>query len=132
MNITELLSVILKGMSKESIELTDVELYDQAVDINNQVKVCIWDGRYSVDKINESGGFSYYFADEADEMVDKVIELLEPAIKKGDSITDGEQSGVLIEVVTGRYHIVDLRMNKTIYWQNNTLGELKRMGWKKA
>lgn len=132
MNTTELLRLILKGMSKESIELTHVEIYEEAVDINNQVKVCLVDdnlSKYLVHKVNKGGGFSYYTVDE---MVDKVIELLKPTMSKGDYITNGEKSGVLIEVESGRYHIVDFRPSKTIYCQTNSLKELQNMGWRKG
>ena len=40
-NTTELLSVIVKAMSDEGVELTNVKLYEQAVELNNEVKVCI-------------------------------------------------------------------------------------------
>ena len=129
MNTTELLSSIVKGMSEEGIELTDVEIYEQAVDINNKVKVCIGHNRYLVHRIDEGGDIACY---SIDEMVKKVIELLKPEFSKGDYVTDGEHSGILIQVLKGRYHIVDSKQNETVYWQTNTLKELARIGWKKV
>ena len=40
-NTTELLRIVLKGMSEKGIELDSVDLYKEAVDINNKVKICI-------------------------------------------------------------------------------------------
>ena len=40
-NTTELLSTIVKAMSEEGLELTKVELYEKAVELNKEVKVCI-------------------------------------------------------------------------------------------
>lgn len=40
-NTTELLSAIVKAMSEEGLELTKVELYEEAVELNKEVKVCI-------------------------------------------------------------------------------------------
>ena len=40
-NTTELLSAIVKAMSEEGLELTKVELYEKAVELNKEVKVCI-------------------------------------------------------------------------------------------
>ena len=72
-NTTELLSVIVKAMSKEGIELTNVELYEQAVKLNNEVKVRISNSGYIINKINESGGISCTLEKT---MVNKVLELL--------------------------------------------------------
>lgn len=80
-NTTELLSVIVKGMSEEGIELTNVELYEQAIELNKKVKICIgmtgkgnevWflvrkvDTKYCI----QSQLYSI------DSMLDKVLELL--------------------------------------------------------
>ena len=69
---TELLSVIVKAMSEEGIELTNVKLYEQAVELNNEVKVSISIGGYIIRKINESGGISCTLEKT---MVNKVLEL---------------------------------------------------------
>lgn len=72
-NTTELLSVIVKAMSEEGIELTNVKIYEQAVELNNEVKVSISIGGYIIRKINESGGISCTLEKT---MVNKVLELL--------------------------------------------------------
>ena len=71
-NTTELLSVIVKAMSEEGIELTNVKIYEQAVELNNEVKVSISIGGYIIRKINESGGISCTLEKT---MVNKVLEL---------------------------------------------------------
>ncbi|AVX47574.1 hypothetical protein C5023_000220 [Staphylococcus phage vB_SauM_0414_108] len=129
MNITELLSIIVEGMSKEGVELNHVEIYEEAVDINNQVKVCIGNNCYLVHRVNEGGGVRCW-SEEC--MVDKVLELLKPTINKGDYITDGEQSGKLIRVEDGKYHIIDLKINETLYYDTFSLEELENMGWKRV
>ena len=72
-NTTELLSTIVKAMSKEGIELTNVELYEQAVELNNEVKVRISNGGYIIHKINERDVISCALEKS---MVNKVLELL--------------------------------------------------------
>ena len=72
-NTTELLSVIVKAMSKEGIELTNVELYEQAVKLNNEVKVRISNSGYIINKINDCGGISCALEKS---MINKVLELL--------------------------------------------------------
>lgn len=131
MNTTELLSVIIKGMSDKGIELTGVELYEEAVDINSKVKVCLVEdnlSKYLVHKVNEVKGFNCYTTDE---MVDKVIELLKHEFNQGDYITEGEHSGILIRVGDDEYHVVNLETNETIHYQTSSLEELVNMGWRK-
>lgn len=72
-NTTELLSAIVRAMSEEGIELTKVEIYEEAVDINNEVKVCITNGGYLIHRVNEGGGISCMLEKY---MVNKVLELL--------------------------------------------------------
>lgn len=72
-NTTELLSIITKGMSEKGIELYHVDLYEQAVSINNEVKVCIGHNWVLVHKVGRGGGTSYY---STVGMLDKVLELL--------------------------------------------------------
>ena len=72
-NTTELLSVIVKAMSDEGVELTNVKLYEQAVELNNEVKVCITNGGYLIHRVNEGGGISCTLEKS---MVNKVLELL--------------------------------------------------------
>ena len=69
---TELLSVIVKAMSEEGIELTNVKLYEQAVELNNEVKVCITNSGYLIHRVNEGGGISCTLEKS---MVNKVLEL---------------------------------------------------------
>lgn len=71
-NTTELLSVIVKAMSDEGIELTNVKLYEQAVELNNEVKVRISNGGYLINRVNECGGIS---CELEKSMVNKVLEL---------------------------------------------------------
>src|SRR5699024_7579696 len=71
-NTTELLSVIVKAMSDEGVELTNVKLYEQAVKLNNEVKVCITNGGYLIHRVNEGGGISCTLEKS---MVNKVLEL---------------------------------------------------------
>lgn len=71
-NITELLSVIVKAMSEEGIELTNVKIYEQAVELNEEVKVSIRNHCFLVYKVVRGGGFKFY---STDGMLDKVLEL---------------------------------------------------------
>ena len=79
-NTTELLSVIVKAMSEEGIELTNVELYEQAVELNKEVKVCIgstgkgnevW---FLVRKVDTKYCVQFQLYS-IDSMLDKVLEL---------------------------------------------------------
>lgn len=72
-NTTELLSMIVKAMSKEGIELTNVEIYEQAIELNKEVKVCIGNNWFLVHKVGKGGGFTFY---STVGMLDKVLELL--------------------------------------------------------
>ncbi|VEV88726.1 hypothetical protein [Staphylococcus phage Stab23] len=72
-NTTELLSIITKSMSEKGIELNHVDLYMEAVGINNKVKVCIGYNWVLVHKEGRGGGTSYY---STVGMIDKVLELL--------------------------------------------------------
>ena len=72
-NITEVISVITKGMSEEGVELTSVELYAPTIKLNNEVKVKISNGGYIIHKINERGGIRCKLEKS---MVNKVLELL--------------------------------------------------------
>src|SRR5699024_7990538 len=72
-NTTELLSVIVKAMRDEGVELTNVRLYEQAVEINNEVKVCITNGGYLIHRVNEGGGISCTLEKS---VINKVLELL--------------------------------------------------------
>ena len=80
-NITEVISVITKGMSEKDIELMDIKLYKEAVELNKKVKVCIgmtgkgnevWFLVRRVDT-KECIQFQLY---SIDSMLDKVLELL--------------------------------------------------------
>ncbi len=72
-NTTELLSAIVKAMSEEGIELTKVGIYEEAVDINNEVKVRISNGGYLINRVNERDVISCALQKS---MVNKVLELL--------------------------------------------------------
>lgn len=80
-NTTELLSAIVKAMSEEGIELTKVELYEQAIELNKKVKVCIgstgkgnevW---FLVRKVDAKYCIQFQLYS-IDSMLDKVLELL--------------------------------------------------------
>lgn len=75
-NVEELLSIITKGMSERDIELTHVDLYEQAVSINREVKVCIGDDWFLVCRIGLCGSFTTFKAYSTVSMLDKVLELL--------------------------------------------------------
>ncbi|ANT44852.1 hypothetical protein HOR18_gp189 [Staphylococcus phage vB_SscM-1] len=75
-NIEELLSIITKGMSEKDIELTHIDLYEKAVSINREVKVCIGDDWFLVCRIEFCGSFTTFKAYSTDSMLDKVLELL--------------------------------------------------------
>lgn len=72
-NTTELLSLIIKAMSEKGIEVTKVEIYEEAVEINNKVKVCIGYGSYITCQENETGGRRHW---SDNDMLIKVLELL--------------------------------------------------------
>lgn len=72
-NTTELLSIIVRGMSEKGIELYHVDLYEQAVSINNEVKICIANDSYITHKVNEGGGRRHW---SDDDMLIRVLELL--------------------------------------------------------
>ena len=79
-NTTELLSIITKSMSEKGIELNHVDLYEEAVSINNKVKVCIgnrnndtWILIHKIDRTDMRRMIQKY---STEDMVDKVLELL--------------------------------------------------------
>ncbi|BDA81572.1 hypothetical protein [Staphylococcus phage vB_SsapH-Golestan-100] len=72
-NTTELLSLIVKAMSEKGIELNHVDLYEEAVGINNKVKVCIGYDSYITRQENETGGRRHW---SDNDMLIKVLELL--------------------------------------------------------
>ena len=80
-NITEVISVITKGMSEKDIEFTDIKLYKEAVELNKKVKVCIgMTGRgnevwFLVRKVNTKKCIQFQLYS-IDSMLDKVLELL--------------------------------------------------------
>lgn len=72
-NTTELLSLIVKTMSMNDTEITNVKIYEQALEINNKVKVCITNRGYFIRKANEGEGeFCYLESD----MLTKVLNLI--------------------------------------------------------
>ena len=72
-NTTELLSLIVKTMSMNDNEITNVKIYEQAVEINNKVKIRITNRGYIINKENASTGVFCYL--ESD-MLTKVLNLL--------------------------------------------------------
>ncbi|WBF04103.1 hypothetical protein VL14_ORF158 [Staphylococcus phage vB_SauM_VL14] len=75
MNTTKLLSIIVKSLSIKGIELTNVKIYEEAVDINNKVKVCITSRGYLVHSVGEGGGTSCW---SEELMIKEVLRFLEP------------------------------------------------------
>ena len=122
-NTTELLSVIVKAMSEEGIELTNVKIYEEAVELNNEVKVCITNGGYLIHRVNEGGGISCTLEKS---MVNKVLELLKKdEWLPGDDIEAyGEWFTLVVEdeyyrlldenySLSGRMTLKDLKRNYT-------------------
>lgn len=72
-NMEELLSTITKSMSEKDIELTHVDLYEEAVGINNKVKVCLANEHFLVCNINSGGAIIYY---DNEPMLNRVLDLL--------------------------------------------------------
>lgn len=128
-NTTELLRVIVNNMSHKGIELTDVKIYEEAVDINNQVKVCVTNNGFLIHRVNEGGGTRESFNGD---MVDRVLELLEPTIKKGDYVTDTSATGVLIYAGDCKYHVVDLEDYEVFFPNPKSIEELRYEGWRKV
>lgn len=96
-NVEELLSIITKGMSERDIELTHVDLYEQAVSINREVKVCIGDNWFLVCRIGLCGSFTTFKAYSTVSMLDKVLELLtENEWLPGDDIENDLESCTLV------------------------------------
>ena len=90
----ELLSVITKGMSENDIELTHVDLYEQAVGINNKVKVCLDGEHFLVCNVDSGGGIIYY---SNDPMLNRVLDLLTvDDWLPGDDIENGLDWGKLV------------------------------------
>ena len=80
-NITEVISVITKGMSEKDIEFTDIKLYKEAVELNKKVKVCIgMTGRgnevwFLVRRVDTKYCIQFQLYS-IDSMLDKVLEML--------------------------------------------------------
>ena len=115
-NTTELLSVIAKGMSEEGVELTNVELNEQAIELNKKVKVCIgskgkgnevWflvrkvDTKYCI----QSQLYSI------DSMLDKVLELLK---EKGDGESLNENKSIKLWNKVASNKKIDTQPSKNI------------------
>lgn len=72
-NTTELLSLIVKTMSMNDTEITNVKIYEQALEINNKVKIRITNRGYIINRENVSiGAFCYLESD----MLTKFLNLL--------------------------------------------------------
>ena len=128
-NTTKLLSAIVKAMSEEGIELTNVELYEQAVDINNEVKVCISNGGYLIHRVNEGGGISL---STQRFMVNKVLELLtKDEWLPGDDIeVQGEWFTLVVEESSyyaekNQYQVYRLLDNNYALSERMTIKDLK-------
>ncbi|WBF82263.1 hypothetical protein [Mammaliicoccus virus vB_MscM-PMS2] len=125
-NVEELLSIITKGMSEKDIELTHVDLYERAVSINREVKVCIGYDWFLVCRIELCGSFTTFKAYSTVSMLDKVLELLtEKDWLPGDDIeNDLETCTLVVEddcyrllyndySISDRMTLEDLRKNYT-------------------
>ena len=129
-NTTELLSVIVKAMSDEGIELTNVKLYEQAVELNNEVKVRISNGGYLINRVNEGGGISCLLEES---MTDKVLELFkESEWLPGDDIEAyGEWFTLVVEESSyyaekNQYQVYRLLDDNYTLSERMTLKDLKR------
>ena len=129
-NTTELLSVIVKAMSDEGIELTNVKLYEQAVELNNEVKVRISNGGYLINRVNECGGIS---CELEKSMVNKVLELLKKdEWLPGDDIEAyGEWFTLVVEESSyyaekNQYQVYRLLDDNYTLSERMTLKDLKR------
>ena len=129
-NTTELLSVIVKAMSDEGVELTNVKLYEQAVELNNEVKVRISNGGYLINRVNERGGISCLLEES---MTDKVLELFkESEWLPGDDIEAyGEWFTLVVEESSyyaekNQYQIYRLLDDNYTLSERMTLKDLKR------
>ena len=129
-NTTELLSVIVKAMSDEGIELTNVKLYEQAVELNNEVKVCITNSGYLIHRENEGGGISCTLEKS---MVNKVLELFkESEWLPGDDIEAyGEWFTLVVEESSyyaekNQYQVYRLLDDNYTLSERMTLKDLKR------
>ena len=129
-NTTELLSVIVKAMSDEGIELTNVKLYEQAVELNNEVKVRISNGGYLINRVNECGGIS---CELEKSMVNKVLELFkENEWLPGDDIEAyGEWFTLVVEESSyyaekNQYQVYRLLDENYSLSERMTLKDLKR------
>src|SRR5699024_1037634 len=129
-NTTELLSLIVKRMSEKGIELYHVDLYEQAVSINNKVKVCIGHNWVLVHKVGRGGGTSYY---STVGMLDKVLELLtENEWLPGDDIEAyGEWFTLVVEESSyyaekNQYQVYRLLDDNYTLSERMTLKDLKR------
>ena len=127
---TELLSVIVKAMSEEGIELTNVKLYEQAVELNNEVKVCITNSGYLIHRVNEGGGISCTLKKS---MVNKVLELFkESEWLPGDDIEAyGEWFTLVVEESSyyaekNQYQVYRLLDDNYTLSERMTLKDLKR------
>ena len=129
-NTTELLSVIVKAMSDEGVELTNVKLYEQAVELNNEVKVRISNGGYLIHRVNERGGISCTLEKS---MVNKVLELFkESEWLPGDDIEAyGEWFTLVVEESSyyaekNQYQVYRLLDDNYTLSERMTLKDLKR------
>ena len=80
-NIAEVISIVTEGMSEKGIELTNVELYEKAIELNKKVKVCIgMTGRgnevwFLVRRVDTKKCIQFQLYS-IDSMLDKVLGLL--------------------------------------------------------
>lgn len=129
-NTTELLSLIVKTMSMNDNEITNVKIYEQAVEINNKVKIRITNRGYIINKENAStGAFCYLESD----MLTKVLNLLfEDDWLPGDDIEAyGEWFTLVVEESSyyaekNQYQVYRLLDENYSLSERMTLKDLKR------
>ena len=129
-NTTELLSLIVKTMSMNDNEITNVKIYEQAVEINNKVKIRITNRGYIINKENAStGAFCYLESD----MLTKVLNLLfEDDWLPGDDIEAyGEWFTLVVEESSyytekNQYQVYRLLDDNYTLSERMTLKDLKR------
>lgn len=127
MSTENLLKKILEMANKNDIEINKVNIDGFTVTVNSKVYVNITsDGYYHVHKSSNSMSTLHEV-----EMLDEVLEALLPNFKKGDTVTNGKDTGVVVQAYAHNYHIVNMINHKTFHELPTTLKQLDFNGWYK-
>ncbi len=134
-NTTELLSLIVKTMSMNDTEITNVKIYEQALEINNKVKIRITNRGYIINKENLSTGEFCYL--ESDMLMKFLSLLFEEDWLPGDDIEAyGEWFTLVVEESSyyaeqNQYQVYRLLDENYSLSERMTLEDLK-MGYTNA